>query len=227
MNVYFVNRYSKLKGPFNITDSNREHIIRVGDICLRDSYDGVIFLLVRTNDNKWSSCIRIGIGDNKELIEIGNTLLFSFDGISQREGNISLLKTLMNCFGEQSIIAFFDNALKILEYKRDSWDLRIFQQFLTPSEVSITPKVEYANFSNSKEELLPTIFAQYLSEKLLRLLKILLNEGKDLKEVYYTLREKDPEAFRSALLKFLSDNPNKTIYERPIYQGTHPINYPL
>ena len=46
MNIYYVNRYSKYKGPFDIIDSNREHIIKVVDICLRDYVEGVAFLVV-------------------------------------------------------------------------------------------------------------------------------------------------------------------------------------
>ena len=48
MNIYFVNRYSRLKGPFDIIDTIRKHIIKVGDICLRDTTGGVEFLVVHT-----------------------------------------------------------------------------------------------------------------------------------------------------------------------------------
>ena len=73
MNIYFVNRYSKLKGPFDIIDSNRQHIIKVGDICLRDTVDGVSFYVVYNSTNMWNACKRVGIGDNGVLTDQGNT----------------------------------------------------------------------------------------------------------------------------------------------------------
>lgn len=91
MNVYFVNRYSKLKGPFDIIDSNRQHIIKIGDICLRDTTEGVAFYVVYNTSNSWNSCKVVGIGDNDVLSNIGNTLLFSFDGLSRRKGDVALI----------------------------------------------------------------------------------------------------------------------------------------
>jgi len=107
MNIYFVNRYSKLKGPFDIIDSNREHIIKVGDICLRDTVSGVSFLLVRNTDNSWNACTQVGIANSDSFINIGNSLLFSFGGTSRRRGNLALLKRLCGYFQEKSIIELF------------------------------------------------------------------------------------------------------------------------
>ena len=75
MNIDFVNRHSKLKGPFDIIDSNRQHIIKVGDICLRDTVDGVSFYVVYNSTNMWNACKMVGIGRNDTLSETGNTLL--------------------------------------------------------------------------------------------------------------------------------------------------------
>ena len=122
MNIYFVNRYSKLKGPFDIIDSNRQHLIKVGDICLRDTIEGVAFYVVYNSTNMWNACKLVGVGRNETLPDIGNTLLFSFDGLSRRRGDITLIKLLTLCFREKVIDDFFRNAVDILEYKKDFWD---------------------------------------------------------------------------------------------------------
>ena len=98
MNIYYVNRYSKYKGPFDIIDSNREHIIKGGDICLRDYIEGVAFLIVNSSDNSWNACKQVGIGNHDSLVDQGNTLLFSFDGLHRRKGNAALLKQLIDCY---------------------------------------------------------------------------------------------------------------------------------
>ena len=92
MNIYFVNRYSKLKGPFDIIDSNRQHLIKVGDICLRDTIEGVAFYVVFNSNNMWNACKLVGVGRNETLPDIGNTLLFSFDGLSRRRGRYYINK---------------------------------------------------------------------------------------------------------------------------------------
>ena len=134
MIIYLVNRSSKLGGPFDIIDPHHEHIINVGDICLLNTSNGLAFLLVNTKDNAWDSCFCVGLGNNNDLLDIDNTLLFSYDNIHQRKGNILLIKKLLPCFREKVIVKFFDNAIDILQYKRDSWDLTLFQQFFSPTK---------------------------------------------------------------------------------------------
>lgn len=157
MNIYFVNRYSNYRGPFDISASNRKHIINVGDICLRDYKDGVDFLLVCSSENSWSACKRVGTGNNGEMSGCRDTLLFSFDGISRRKGNISLIKNLSTCFREKVVFDFFCNAIDILEYRRDSWDSSLFSRMLAPSQELITdtengyiPLTEVANVSEAE-----------------------------------------------------------------------------
>lgn len=142
MNIYLVNRYSKLKGPFDIVDSNREQIIKVGDICLRDYVEGLVFLYVNSTNNNWDSCLRVGVGRNDTLTDLNNSLLFSFDGLHKRKGNISLIKELLPCFREKVIFDFLSTAIDILEYKKDSWDFNYLLQFLSPTkELIVQPEI--------------------------------------------------------------------------------------
>lgn len=215
MNIYYVNKYSKLKGPFDIIDSNRQHIIKVGDICLRDTIDGVAFYVVYNSSNSWNSCKLVGNGANDTLSDIGNTLLFSFDGLSKRKGDIALIKQIRMCFREKVIDDFFCNALDILEYKKDFWEGSLFPQFFASSQ-ELVDRDEQNNLDESTDtNHYPSIFAKYLNNELQELLINCLNEGNELKEAYQILRNKHPEMFRKALMKFLTENPSGTIFDKP------------
>jgi len=215
MNVYFVNRYSKLKGPFDIIDSNRQHIIKVGDICLRDTIDGIAFYVVHNLNNTWNACKLVGVGENNFLSDTGNTLLFSFDGLSRRKGDIALIKQITLCFREKVIDDFFRNAVDILNYKKDFWDVALFPQFFASSQELVDRDKQKKSDERTSTNHYPSIFAQYLSKELLELLIEKLKEGNELKEAYQILRMKDPEMFRKALMQFLTENPSGTIFDKP------------
>ena len=214
MNIYFVNRNSKLKGPFDIIDSNRQHIIRVGDICLRDNDEGVAFLVVTGANNSWNACKEVGIGEHDLFAGLGNTLLLSFDGLRKRKGDVALIKQLLNCYREKVIVDFFNNAIDILEYQKDFWDMSLFQRFFAVSQELITRNevTKLRVLQDSKKY--PSVFAKYLDEDLLDLLEASLNDGYGLKEAYMILRENEPMQFRAALMKFLAENPTGTIYDK-------------
>ncbi len=218
MNIYFVNRYSRYKGPFDIIGPHREHIINVGDICLHDSIEGIEFLVVCSSDNFWKSCKRVGIGNNEDFSDLGNTLLFSFDGLHKRKGNASLIRKLSDCFKEKVIYDFFCNAVGILEYNVDFWDVTLFRQFFATTQDFINRPNKTLHSVVSDSESYPSHFAKYLDKELLGILISCINEGKDLKQAYVFLREHKPILFRDALIKFNKENPPKTIYDKyPIH----------
>ena len=76
--IVFINKNSRLKGPFDITNAHRKKIMRVCDVCIRDTPKGLAFLLICSEINTWSSCRCIGITKGSIRSE-GNTLLFSFE----------------------------------------------------------------------------------------------------------------------------------------------------
>ncbi len=214
MIVYLVNRNSKFKGPYDIIDSNRQHIIKVGDICLRDTINGLAFLVVINSDNFWNACKCIGLGSNSETFGLDNTLLFSFDGLHKRIGNIPLIDKLSGCFREKVIVDFFYNAIDILEYKTDFWDASLFMQFFASSQTLLDNKKEVITRIQTVSVYYPTHFAQYLSEDLLQVLNEIIAQGKSLREGYEFIRDQSPSSFRKALMTFLYENPGHTIYEK-------------
>lgn len=125
MTIYFINKKSKLNGPFDVTDAHFNKIIRIGDVCIRDTDCGLQFLLVVSNINRWSSCNCIGYSNViKHDIE-GNMLLFSFNGINRRMGDVSSLELLSEAFADDPLHSFIKNALDILAYRRDYWDIQL------------------------------------------------------------------------------------------------------
>jgi len=215
MIVYYVNRNTKYKGPYDIIDSNRQHIIKVGDVCLRDTKDGVCFLLVTNSDNSWNACKQVGVGANSELSELGNTLLFTFDGLHKRSGNIPLIVQMSHCFREKVIVDFFTNAKDILKYKTDFWDASLFVQFFASTQVLLDRNTDRTTSTQHVLKKYPTYFAKYFDDDLLRVLNESLGQGKSIKEAYVSIRDQYPSAFRNAMMTFLLENPGHTIYDKP------------
>lgn len=215
MNIYFINRNSRWKGPFDVIDAKGKRIISIGDVCLRDTNDGISFLYVERNTNKWNLCRTIGYGTNRDLLQIGNSLLFSFDGVRKRYGNIGLLQVLIGCFNENKINTFLSNAIEILEYKKDFWDFGVLLQLFCPSQN--LPKQQGREKqkikTNSSTKQILTIFVSYFDETIVDEITSLLNSGKTLREAYTLIRRDRPVVFQKTLLKFLQENPGKTIYD--------------
>ena len=158
MHIYFVNQYSKIVGPFDITDSNHQKNIRNGDVIIRDTCDGLCFLIVTSSINKWNRCKCIDTVQG-HLKREGNFLLFSFDGISKRFGDIQALSELSQLFQNPPCHDFFENALSILTYKCDLWDISIFKDIH-----SLTPFKIYNDNADKSIVIDKKTYSQYLFE---------------------------------------------------------------
>lgn len=211
MNIYFVNRNSRIKGPSEITDSSRRRIISVGDFCVREHEHGIELLwIVQDNMSSWSACLRVAFTSTPIACE-ANTLLFAYDGASLRHGNLALLQKLILAF-EGSAHDFFQNAIGILTYQEDCWDAQIFQSFHEGAHIlekSLSNNVR----SHVGEPFMRLLFLNYLEEPLKREFCDLINQGLDPKQSYATLRTNHSVGFYKALERFLKDNPTSTIYD--------------
>ena len=209
MNIYFVNKLSRLAGPFDITDAYRNKIIRVGDVCIREEMNGTSFLLVTSEINKWSACKTMDFVEDFLGLN-GNTLLFSFDGIRKRFGNIDAISKLSCIFKKTPVLDFFADALNILKYNIDLWDINVFIKIheLSPFQSLIEEgKTDY-NISDSV-----TIFERYLSEEARELFDSMYAQGNNLGYIYREIRKQMPEKFREAMRLFLNENPQLSIYD--------------
>lgn len=211
MNIYFVSRKSRIKGPSEITDSSRRRIISVGDFCVREREHGIELLwIVQDNMSSWSACLRVAFTSTSIACE-ANTLLFAYDGASLRHGNLALLQKLFLVF-EGNAHDFFQNAIGILTYKEDCWDAQIFQSFHKSVHIleeslsnNVRPHVE--------DPFMRLLFLNYLEEPLKREFCDLINQGLEPKQAYATLRANHSVDFYKALEIFLRDNPTRTIYD--------------
>ena len=214
MIIYLVSKSSKIKGPFDITDANRRRIIGMGDICIRETDHGLCFLIVQSPSNKWGSCKLCEVGECEGLTIQGNTLLFSFDGINKRFGMIKQLEALIGSYAKEEVKNCIRNAIDILEYRVDFWEVGIFVRLLQTSSDHARPhqkhKVNEVQYPDTKGTAL---FVSYLPTEVRETLLRHLEEGHTLKESYLFVRNKFPSLYRSAFLKFNQENPSKSIFD--------------
>ena len=210
MIIYFVNNNSTIKGPFDIMDAHRNRIMKVGDVCIREDSHGVSFLLVVSETNRWNACKYIGYAKGNLVLE-GNTLLFSFDGLSRRYGKMHEIEALCTIFNDEPLHSFFTNASEILAYNRDLWDILTFSKMLSLSPLETPTMVREKPATYNKGI---TKFECYLSKDSRKMFLLLYSEGKTLREVYQIVRQKYPDDFRQAMKLFLRDNPQATIYDK-------------
>lgn len=214
MNIYFVNKKSKIKGPLDIKDAYQNHIIRIGDVCIRDTESGMLFLFVTNNTNKWELCKCIGKANYSETELRSNTILFSFDGTNKRKGKIEHLKWLSNIYTSDLIKNFFKNAIDILTYKCDYWNIELFLKIhtttpLTPYKENKHPITETTTTSNHQ---IPRFYS-YLDNEIKNTFCYMIEKNTTLRETYEFIRKEHPKEFKIAMKNFLKDNPESTIYD--------------
>lgn len=210
MTIYFINKNSKLKGPFDITDAHRNRIMSVGDVCIRECESGLSFLLICSDVNKWNTCKCVGTPPGEIGLE-GNALLFAFDGISKRFGRKDELVKLYESFTQEPLHEFFQNAIDILTYKCDYWDVSLFVKIHQLSAITFeSAKTEF----KEKTPNHITRFQSYLPAEIQELFLKLISEGHQLRIVYKKIREQYPDEFRNSLKSFLKDNSTSSIYDK-------------
>jgi len=211
MIIYYINKKSTLKGPFDILDAKRNHIIKIGDFCIQNTSEGLHLLLVVSDINRWSACKRVSsvIGANCSLE--ANTLLFCLDGIHTRRGDRISLEELLGIFDTDPVSSFIQAAIDILDYKQDWWDIGLFQKMITLDPVEISKQTPKKTIERKGTTDVP-LFVSYLEKPQIELFLELQNNGLPLREIYQQIKKTYPEEFRSAMLSFLRDYPKCTIY---------------
>lgn len=209
MNIYFVNKRSTLKGPYDITDANGDHIIRSGDICFCDK-EKLLLVLMVDNINKWNSCLLIGSSTCHPPIE-GNKLVYAFNGLNKRGGSVSSLSSLIRCFPVGDVVAqLLQNAIDILEYKADYFDINIFQRLIVDRKTG--QRSSNGAVHTSKESTKEPTFLDYLNDDLKTYILEHQKAGLSMRTIYTIIRNEHPKEFREALMQFLEDAPKGSIY---------------
>lgn len=209
MIIYFVNKYSNIKGPFGIIDAHHNRIIKEGDVCVKEEENILSLMLVVSSQNRWSACKCIGKTEGQLGLK-GNVLVFSFDGLRKREGRLDVLNKLCMLFEDNLLKSFFLNAVDILSYKNDMWNASVISCLLECScaetNMAKDTSIEYGPSNQQK-------FLAYLSDQSRILFFEMQSSGKSLREIYQIIRTNYSDDFRTSLKKFLSDHPNSTIYD--------------
>ena len=210
MTIYFINKKSKLNGPFDVTDAHFNKIIRIGDVCIRDTDCGLQFLLVVSNINRWSSCNCIGYSNViKHDIE-GNMLLFSFNGINRRMGDVSSLELLSEAFADDPLHSFIKNALDILAYRRDYWVIQLFLDIHSLSSITIADEIRMKSITETDKRV--PMFINYFNSEMKNMFYELQAENLTMREIYTKIKELKQKDFRTAMRNFLMENPDSNIY---------------
>ncbi len=212
MNIYYINKASRLQGPFDVTDAQHRRILNIGDVCIRNRDNVLFFLMIVSNSNKWGACRCLGKGNSIDLCLDSNMLLFSFDGISKRNGKIDVLESFLQVFRQETLLSFLQNAINILSYRCDQWDIEVFMKInsLTPIDIHNTTTQNRNALSSDCSTVFVTYFNDILKTKYLEL----QSKERPLREIYTELRNLYPQEFRLSMSKFLSENPNLTIYDK-------------
>ena len=211
MTIYFINKKSKLKGPFDVTDAHFNKIIKIGDVCIRDTDCGLQFLLVVSNINRWSSCNCIGYSNVINHDIEANMLLFSFDGINRRKGDVSSLEFLSEAFAEGPLRSFILNALDILKYRQDFWDIQLFLDIHSSSPITIADEIRMKSITETDKRA--PMFVNYFNSEMKNMFYELQAENLTMREIYTKSKELKPTDFRTAMRNFLMENPNSNIYK--------------
>lgn len=210
MTIYFINKKSTLNGPFDVTDAHFNKIIRIGDVCIRDTDRGMQFLLVVSNINRWSSCNCIGLSNViKHDIE-ANMLLFSFNGINRRMGDVSSLELLSEAFADDPLHSFIQNALDILAYRRDNWDIQLFLDIHSLSAITIADETRMNSITETDKRV--PMFINYFNSEMKNMFYELQAENLTMREIYTKIKELKQKDFRTAMRNFLMENPDSNIY---------------
>lgn len=188
-------------------------IIRIGDVIIRDYDEKISFLIVLSDDNKWNGCKCVFTTDASLDIDY-NCMIFSFDGISRRHGNLSILHKLRDVFDSSPLCNFFDNAISILSYKSDLWDIGVFKEIHTMSPIDCMPTPKVSEDKHADELNTPYLFEGYLNGEQKELFLSLVSQEVRIRYIYEEIRKTYPAEFRKAMMEFIRNNPKASIYDK-------------
>lgn len=186
-------------------------IMRVGDLCLKESAKGIDIRFIINEVNMWNETLKLGCISKPELLPGGNIMVYSYDEAHPRLGNINLLKDIISIAGCLPIKRFFENVLDILQFKEDFLDLSAFKDLVEPyikKRGKMTKLIE--NTDGNKRF---PLFMYFLPASLQNQMNLCIESGESLRSIYTSMRLQYPREFRSAFNAFMRANPSASIYD--------------
>lgn len=213
MIIYFIGKNSNLKSPKEL--SKRGGIVlSYGDILIRASSRGYEAYLIENPEKEWGKNRLVALSVDSKNLNWNNFLVYSFDGVDKRRGNVEALKILVSIFRDTVLESVFRAAEDILSFKADRWDTAcLIKLYVSNAQAPTTipcPKEEPNNLETSPSEI---SFISYLPISLQEIARKRLKGGESPKEVISFLRKTESQKFRSAFECFATEHPLKSIYK--------------
>lgn len=209
MIIYYINPYAKMNGPFTVVDKDQNHLLCMGDFCVRLKNNCAELLYINRKVTKslhWEHLIVIEeFRVDVQLMPKANCILYSVDNIKQRCGNIDVLKYLMNISRRSVVKDFFHDAINILTYNSDKLNGNVYYKLIS----NVLEKGQ----SDRVSDLANMPFYNFLSPVAQKYLNEILPSSENLKSAFKCVKEKYKDDFISAMNSFRKQYPNKTIYD--------------
>ncbi len=137
-------------------------------------------------------------------------IVFENSNLVPRKGDKEILQFLMNIFKRESTVAFLQNALEILRYNEDKWDVSILQSLLFAEQFT-------------EEKSRKTSFVDFLNNQAKDFFYKQIDNGSPISDAYRSTKATYPIIFTQALKEFKIAYPEKSIYdsENPQNRNTH------
>lgn len=206
----------------NIANSISIEDFEPGDVLFVHYGDELLCLIANQycDLNNWSEhCNIIEKGTWCFKDEATKVLLASSDGIKSRTGNKDFLNHIKQVFNSSEIKALIQNALDILSFKVDTWDIQVLMR-LYHSDKSSSDTIPNTPSSPVIPKLL---FFHFLTADLYELFLSHFNETHSIEKSFRVVKQRYPHEFTKAIQAFKLRYPNNNIFDN--VAGVSPSNY--
>ena len=211
MKIYYVNSQSTTASPVDLKLPCGLNI-QEGDICIRSFEDTLLALLVINPQIEWEKLPCISSCFNALSIRWGNSLLYSFNGIDGRYGNLERLELLSRCFSDKIFHNFLAEVIAILKYEKDLIDLAVLKTLMESGEGAHNISLRHSTTSVLIQYPLKNVsFFSCLSGELQNEVALKLERDTP-QRVLRHIRTAYPKEFRIAFKEFNEKNPDGNIY---------------
>lgn len=166
-------------------------------VIVRENYIFSFYYVVK------SGCKLIETAKTIKFIKesVKSLLIFEYTDLMPRKGTQEYLSFFIGIFKKKATIDFLRNALDILLYKEDKWDVSILQSMALAEKLAVDGPEQKLSFI----DFLDKHTKEYFHEQ--------IRKGRTASEAYRIIKTKYPRAFSQSLKQFKVAFPEKSIYD--------------
>jgi len=154
----------------------------------------------------------LDICSTNTLCNYETNIVFQFDNIFERGGNVGMINYFITTFHSEPISSLLIESVNILNNNIDTFSAKcLFDVY----------KTNDYRFDNERTE--EYVFLKFFSEKLKAQYISLLKEGLSIKEIYKQLKSTNAVDFSESMKSFKKEFPNNTIYDVVFNEACHII----